>query len=154
MVDAIVRERFWAKVDKNGPVPEFRPDLGPCWVWTAYITPSTGYGWWGYGGRDGIRTTAHRFAYETEVGPVPDGWHVDHLCINRACANPVHLEAVPHGENLRRGYEARGLKTHCKNGHEFSSENSYHNGKQRICRTCRRDRLRQFRARKKAAIQT
>jgi hypothetical protein len=144
-----VEDRFWSKVDRNGPVPEHRPDLGPCWVWTAYIISSTGYGWWGYGGQNGVKTTAHRYSYETQVGEVPPKWHVDHLCRNRACANPSHLEAVPHGENLRRGYEARGLKTHCKNGHEFTPENTHVTPRQRVCRKCRGERKRACMARKR-----
>lgn len=142
-------ELFWRKVNKNGPIPERRPDLGPCWLWTAYITPSTGYGWFGYGGRNGTRTTGHRFAYETFVGPVPEGWHVDHLCMVRACVNPGHLEAVTHGENLRRGAEARGKPTHCKQGHEFTPENTRVTPRQIFCRQCNRDRGAAFRARRR-----
>lgn len=95
-------ERFWPKVDKDGPVPEHRPDLGPCWVWVA--------GGWkrGYGCfyHDNRMTRAHCFAYELLVGPVPDGLELDHLCRNKGCVNPTHLEPVTHDENIKRHFRS------------------------------------------------
>lgn len=79
-------DRFWKKVDKNGPI--LRPDLGRCWEWTASRI------WSGYGQfRDGSSkmTGAHRFAYEQTQGPLPEGAMVLHRCDNPPCVNPTHL---------------------------------------------------------------
>ena len=96
------RERkFWAKVDKNGPVPDYRPDLGPCWLWVGYIDPKTGYGQFGSKGRG--TNLPHRIAYQYSVGPIGKGLHLDHLCRVRACVCPGHLEPVTPQENIRRG---------------------------------------------------
>lgn len=101
-------DRFWAKVDKDGPIPEFAPDLGPCWIWVGAIAQQTGYG--AFGVRRGVddwpRVNAHRWAYLNEVGPIPEGLELDHLCRVRACVRPTHLEAVTHLVNVRRGFAA------------------------------------------------
>jgi hypothetical protein len=94
-----LEERFWSKVDKNGPVPECRPDLGPCWIWLAYVDPG-GYGRFS---RFGKSDYAHIVAYELVNGVIDPGLERDHLCRNRACPNPSHLEAVPHRVNTLRG---------------------------------------------------
>lgn len=73
-----------------------------CWVWQRTINPQTGYG---SAYRNGRMGSAHRAYYEEHVGPIPEGLHIDHLCSNRPCVNPAHLEAVTCGENLRRAYE-------------------------------------------------
>lgn len=81
---------------------EESPDTN-CWEWTGYIMPS------GYGltSRDGQKTSAHRANYEDFVGPIPEGYEIDHLCRNRACCNPGHLEAVTRSENQRRGRNSK-----------------------------------------------
>lgn len=107
--------RYWALVDKNGPVPEHRPDLGPCWPWKGQLTK--GHGWLPWVAK---YRGAHRFGYELANGPVPQGFELDHLCRNRACQNPGHMEPVTSRENTLRGegITARHARaTHCKNGH-------------------------------------
>jgi hypothetical protein len=103
--DTATLERFWVKVNKSGP--------DDCWPWTAASTK--GYGVFGVGGR---LVYAHRFAYEVEVGPIPENLVIDHLCENTLCVNPAHLEAVPHAVNVER---SAGRITHCKNGHPFTT---------------------------------
>jgi hypothetical protein len=84
---------------------------------------------------------AHRCVYVEVFGPIPEGLELDHGCRNRACVNPEHLEPVLHVENVRRGSRAEQQKseTHCKNGHEYTEENT---GRRktghRYCRTCHR----------------
>ena len=86
---------------------------------------------------------AHRLAYEAAYGDIPDGLVIDHLCRNRRCINPQHLEAVTIGENALRGVGSpaqNARKTHCKRGHEFTQENTIrlpHD--RRECRACRRE---------------
>lgn len=119
-------QRFWRKVDVA--------DSG-CWEWNG--------GLWGGGyGRfvlDGRHVQAHRWAYEALVGPIPDGLQLDHLCRNRRCVNPDHLEPVTNRENGVRGIgiAARALATHCSHGHEWTEENTNvrPNGTRR-CRKC------------------
>jgi len=91
---------------------------------------------------------AHRAMYVLMVGAIPDGLMLDHLCRNRACVNPGHLEPVTHAENQRRGVLAR---THCKWGHEFTPENTYVGGGKRTCRICNAESVRRYTLRKKAA---
>lgn len=116
-------ERFWAKVSKTDG----------CWEWHAAMTK--GYGSFGVGG--GRQMLAHRYAYELLVGPIPEGLVLDHLCSNRRCVNPAHLEVVTLGENTRR---ALLLKGQCTKGHKLTAENTYTppNGNPQ-CRICRRD---------------
>lgn len=138
---ATLEERFWAKVEPTGF----------CWEWTAYVKPK-GYGVFKTGPN---RTDhAHRVSYELLVGPIPEGLELDHLCRNRRCVNPDHLEPVTHAENLRRGawgtHQAR--KTHCPKGHEYNAKNTHFRNHpagyiNRMCRVCARDRQRLTRSR-------
>jgi len=84
---------------------------------------------------------AHRVSYEAFVGPIPTGMVLDHLCRQRMCVNPGHLEPVTNRENIRRGKGFAGLnaqKTHCPHDHEYTPENTYwrpdRHGRQ--CRAC------------------
>lgn len=153
--------RFWRKADKDGPVPEDRPEMGPCWIWTGGKNKG-GYGQFGRPTR-----SAHCIAYELLVGPIPKGLEIDHLCHSRsltcpggdtcphrACVNPAHMEPVTRGENQRRSRSVSGLnmaKTHCDAGHELSGENlhvcpegSVTPGK-RTCRECGRLKSQRYR---------
>ena len=101
-----------------------------CWTFTGTINNK------GYGAI--LQTTAHRYIYQQVVGPIPAGLQIDHLCMNKTCVNPAHLEPVTAKENMRR----RGVaETHCRKGHEFTAENSYlHGNGSKECRTCRYER--------------
>lgn len=132
------QERFWLKVNKDGPV--LNPELGHCWEWTACLASKSRYGLFFTPGRTGV---AHRFAYEWLVGPIPDGLTLDHLCRNRACVNPAHLEPVLPRTNVLRGVGVtahNAAKTHCKRGHPLTPENVYYRKGGRQCRLCNRER--------------
>ena len=106
---------------------------------------------------DNRRRAVHRIAHEVWIGPILEGFEIDHVaangCVHRDCIEPSHLEAVTHLENLAR----KPVRTHCKNGHEYTPENirwsappaGRENGS-RICRACRRGRRAAARAAKKA----
>jgi hypothetical protein len=131
--DAASVERFWTRIRK--------PGSNDCWAWTGALTEK-GYGRFSprVDGRS-VHIFAHRFAFEATVGPIPAGLQLDHLCRNRACVNPAHLEPVDARTNLLRGEtEAarNAAKVECLRGHPFDTANTYvtPNGR-RQCRICR-----------------
>lgn len=109
-----------------------------CWEWQG-TTNGTGYGRvWDNTARE--KLYVHRVMYELENGPIPDGLEVDHLCRNRGCVNPAHLEAVTRKVNQHRGLSISGnnaRKTHCPKGHPFDETNTYVHRGYRQCATCR-----------------
>lgn len=117
----------------------------PCWEWTGVRTPR-GYGQMSV---DNQHQYTHRLAYETWVGPIPDGLHIDHLCGNTACCNPAHLEPVPPAVNTRRHF---AQQTHCRAGHLFDERNTrLDKYGRRNCRACDRERARIRREERKNA---
>ena len=124
-----------------------RPKPGCIWR-SARLATNGCWEWSGALDRDGYGVNRpHRFAYEEMVGPIPKDRQIDHLCRNRRCCNPNHLELVTPRENTMRGNgpgRINAAKTHCVNGHEFTSENTYihppHSPRagRRTCRACTR----------------
>lgn len=132
-LDAVTR--FWIKVNKDGPIPQCRPNLGPCWIWTA------GCGSQGYGIHwvDGKKISSHRYSLQLAGINIPERMQPDHLCRIRRCIRPSHLEVVTHRENLLRGEgfaATNAKKTHCPRGHSYSGYNVIIN-KRRHLRSCR-----------------
>lgn len=115
-----------------------------CWEWLGYKWEGYGHIQWGDKGQQ-IRT--HRLTYLLLVGPIPAGLVLDHLCRNRACCNPAHLEPVTKGENTRRGDtwssgKINRAKTHCPQGHLYSKDNTIdrvrnRNGRTTVARECK-----------------
>lgn len=146
--DQRLPERFWTKVQETS---------GGCWEWTASRYVQNGYGQFGFKGKNS--RTAHSVAWEALIGPVPEGLELDHLCRNRACCNPAHLEPVTHRENTLRGTSPSALhakKTHCPKGHPYEGDNllvRVKDGgrKSRECRACTTEQRRARREREDPA---
>lgn len=130
LLDRVI-ERF----DRRGP--------DECWPWTGAMNNVYGYGRMSIGHKRQVR--AHRLVYEILVGPIPTGYQLDHLCRNRRCVNPAHLEPVSNRVNCMRGeapHVVLARKNVCKRGHPLVDENiiwkknPFAGNGQRQCRTC------------------
>ncbi len=111
-----------------------------CWIYAAGRATSSGYHQVWVGQR---QRYAHRVTYEALVGAIPEGMVIDHLCRNRACVNPSHMEPVTQQENTLRGNGPAAInsrKTHCPQGHALTAENIYGAPMRRQCKTCTRAR--------------
>lgn len=118
--------RFWQKVQPTGY----------CWEWTAHRTKN-GYGRVSFRGKSLV---AHRVAYELLVGPIPKGMQVDHLCRNRGCVNPDHLEPVTPRENAIRAFSPAGIAVRtgvCQRGHSMDDAYRTKRADGKVVRRCR-----------------
>lgn len=145
-LDSRLRSLFWGFCTA-GPIPENRPDLGNCWNWTRGLY-RRGYGEFRVPGVG--KVVAHRIAWFILRGRIPEGLEPDHLCRNRACVRPGHIELVPEWKNILRGSGVAAInakKTHCDKGHPLSGDNLFvRKSGHRLCRQCHRDSLRRRRA--------
>jgi hypothetical protein len=138
-------DKFWEKIAKreNG-----------CWLWIGSLS-NAGYGRFDGGAafRAAHKTRiAHRLAFMAIKGAIPEGLTLDHLCRNRACVNPDHLDPCPIGENVRRSPVWNGNKTHCPAGHQYTNDNVKVSSRgERCCKTCRNQQARDSKRRARAA---
>lgn len=126
--DLHFQEKFWSEVGHL-----HRPN--ECWPWLGYRVPL------GYGviGRNKKLVSAHRLAYRLLRGPIPDDRVIDHLCRNRACCNPRHMEPVTSSENVRRGEglaPQNARKMYCPHGHRYDKTYKRKTGSYRRCTVC------------------
>lgn len=134
-------KRFFNKIEKHRS--------SDCWLWTAGLDHK---GYARFRDDSGKKVRAHRWAYEWFRSPIPEGLHIDHLCRNRHCQNPWHMDLVTNAENQQRGLVNQCKhKTHCVNGHPLSGENLHITAKgARRCLECNRQQCREYYHRRKA----
>ena len=124
-------ERFLEKVIKTGS----------CWGWTGAHTQA-GYAVFSIAGKF---IYGHRYSFQLSKGNIPDGLQLDHLCDNKGCVNPEHLEIVTNQENQIRRYQ-NNPRQYCDKGHLFTKENTmYIKSGTRLCRICAINRTRKWR---------
>lgn len=139
-VSSPAEDRFWKRVREE--------DADGCWIWIGARSRG-GYG--SFSSAPGRTASAHRWAYESLRAAIPEGLQLDHLCRNRACVNPWHLEPVTNRVNILRGVgptACNAALTHCRKGHEYTPENTIpmpEGG--RRCRACRNEYHREWRRR-------
>lgn len=136
------KKSLWEKLQDK-----FIIDDNYCWVWQGMN--AKGYGRLFIREENHSTVVAHKVMYELLMGLVPEGLELDHLCRNRACINPNHLEPVTHLENLLRSPITNSGKTHCKNGHEFTPNNIYRHPQRgsRLCKSCQKEHSKEYRKR-------
>ena len=130
-----LEERFWRKVKKTET----------CWLWGGSVNKVTGYGQIQINGRPEL---VHIISYRLTGKIIPEGMELDHLCRNRTCVNPIHLEPVMHRDNVLRGNNACATNakvTHCPQGHPYDLFNTYHRPDGgRDCKVCGLERTRNY----------
>jgi hypothetical protein len=140
-------DRFWSKVTGDA--------FTSCWTWTG-AQNSNGYGNFTPASR--VYVMAHRFAYEALITEIPSGLQIDHLCLNRLCVNPWHMEPVTPRVNVLRSNNRAGLnarRTECINGHPFDAANTGHARRGgRVCRACSREAQRRYATKRRAEMAT
>jgi len=121
-------------------------DQNDCWNWKLWISP-LGYGQISFKDKTEL---VHRVSFQVFIGKIKKNLEINHICRNRKCINPEHLETVSHRENLLKGdtiAAKNDQKTHCLNGHKFTPENTCINPSgERSCRICKNRRQRSYRS--------
>lgn len=135
----VPEDRFWSMVKKGST----------CWEWTGRVE-SNGYArikasprTWNVDRPTNV--LVHRVSWYLHFGKIPEEMTVDHLCKNRACVNPHHLDLVPLEENARRKTVWQSLKTECPRGHEYDETNTRVYQGKRYCKACDREKKREMR---------